>query len=155
MCDSKLHEVVPSARAVATCRLSEHALRFHKPSSKDGSGKADAFATGDASDEVWGVLFEIDPDERGALDRSEGLGYGYDLKQVYVVAEDGTAFEALAYLASKFDESLKPYEWYKTYVVEGAKKHELPAMYVAQIEAVPADVDPNEARAARHGAVIC
>ena len=155
MCAGKLHKDVPSAKAVATCRLGQHVLRFHKPSALDGSGKADAFETRDGSDEVWGVVYEIDPAERPALDRTEGLGQGYDLKQVRVVADDGAEFEALAYVATSVDESLRPYDWYKRYVVEGAKQHCLPDSYLAKVEAVEAGPDPDATRAAQHWAVVC
>ena len=155
MCDQKLRKIVPSARSVATCCLARYRLKFHKPSSIDGSGKADAFETGDAGDEVWGVVFEINPAHQPALDQSEGLGYGYDLKTVHVIAEDGSAFDALAYVASAIDQDLRPFDWYKRYVVEGARKHRLPAPYIANIEAIPADDDPNETRGAQHRAVVC
>jgi hypothetical protein len=60
--------------------LPKHRLRFHKVSN-DGSGKCDAQATEDSNDYVIGVLFESD-NEKPALDRKEGLGIGYNEKEV-------------------------------------------------------------------------
>jgi hypothetical protein len=73
MCTAKLRDRVPSARPLFVAKLQEHILRFQKRST-DGSAKADAEFTGDSNDVVWGVVFEIDSDQKHALDRREGLG---------------------------------------------------------------------------------
>jgi gamma-glutamylcyclotransferase len=77
---------VPSARRLCIGRLPEHRLMFHKKSS-DGSGKCDAFCTGNTSDFVIGVLFDINESEKKALDNAEGLGKGYMEKEVVVTTE--------------------------------------------------------------------
>ena len=51
-----------------------HALRFHKRGG-DGSGKCDAFRTGDPGDRLWGGLFRLDDRQLAELDRIEGPGY--------------------------------------------------------------------------------
>ena len=70
---ARLRARVPSAKAIGTYTLPSHDLRFHKRSDMDGSGKCDAFETGDAADFVMGRLFTIDAAEEGKLDGHEGF----------------------------------------------------------------------------------
>ncbi len=88
MLTARLRERVPSAAAIGIGRLVGHALRWDKRSGRDRSGKCDAEATGRQEDVVWGVLFELDPDEKLALDRAEGLGVGYLDKTVQVSTDE-------------------------------------------------------------------
>lgn len=149
-----MKERVPSARPITTAVLRAHALRFHKRS-VDGSGKADAYATGHPADVVWGVVYEIDGAEKGKLDKVEGLGSGYAEKTVAVEAPDGAEHEAEVYFATNIDTSLVPYGWYKRYVLEGARQQGLPDHYVDGIEAQESQNDPDQERACKHLAVEC
>jgi gamma-glutamylcyclotransferase len=45
---------------------------------------------------------------------------------------------------------LKPYSWYKHFVLEGAREHGVPAEYVMLIEVMPADEDPDRDRDAEN-----
>ena len=135
----------PSAKSLGVAELRGYELRWHKVSSKDGSAKADIIKTDVKGVSVFGVLYEISPEEKPALNRIEGLGNGYKEVDV-VVLHNGTEATVTAYLATEIDEKLKPYTWYKALVVFGAKEHELPEAYIAQIEAVPAVEDADRAR---------
>jgi gamma-glutamylcyclotransferase len=54
MCTGRLQQRVPSARPIAVAKLLNNSLRFHKRSDKDGSGKADAYFTGEReNNEGW------------------------------------------------------------------------------------------------------
>jgi gamma-glutamylcyclotransferase len=53
------------------------------------------------------------------------------------------------------DPTLRPYSWYKRFVVEGARQHALPRDYVARIEAVPAEKDRNRSRDAENRRIVC
>lgn len=81
MCTGRLRCRVPSAKPLFVSPLYGYRLRFHKRSS-DRSGKADAEFTGNQADVVWGVVFEIDGHEKSNLDQAEGLGRGYDEKEI-------------------------------------------------------------------------
>jgi len=127
--------------------LPGHALRFHKRS-VDKSGKCNAFASGSDSS-VIGVMFSFDPAERAKLDKAEGVGSGYEHAMVTVINDKGRRRKVLTYLATSdyIDDSLKPYGWYKDFVLAGAKEHDLPPDYIAEyIEAVEAIEDPDETR---------
>jgi gamma-glutamylcyclotransferase (GGCT)/AIG2-like uncharacterized protein YtfP len=138
---------VPSAKVLCLATLTAHRLAFHKKSN-DGSGKCDIYYTGNNDDLVVGVLFEVSESEKANLDRTEGLGYGYDEKEVTVTTDSGTQ-KAVAYYATDIDTSLKPYHWYKNYVLTGAIENRLPIDYIRMIEEVESIVDDNEKRAER------
>lgn len=150
---SRLRERVPSAEAVGCFSLNGHDLRFHKLS-KDGSGKCDAFFTSDSGNTIYGVLFKIASSEKPALDQAEGLGYGYDEKEVTVTAHDSSSITATTYVATKIDEKLKPYSWYVNHVLVGANEASLPLSYIAtKINSVEAVEDNDRARDAKQRAI--
>lgn len=144
----RLQARVPVARPLGAAVLPGHSLRFHK-AGRDGSAKCDAFHTADLADAIHGVLFHIDEAGKAVLDRVEGLGAGYDEKQVILAC--GTA--AVTYVATHIDETLLPFHWYKQHVLVGATEARLPADYVYRIEQHPAVNDPDPARHAREIAI--
>lgn len=146
MSQRRLQARVPSARFVAVAELPAHRLRFHK-SAGDGSAKCDAEKTGNPEDRVIGVVYEIADAEKPDLDRHEALGFGYDEKQVELRSEMGN-LQAWVYYATRINDSLKPFHWYKDHVLIGARENGLPADYIARIEAVESIDDP---RPERHG----
>jgi hypothetical protein len=156
MCTGRLRRRVPSAKAVRIAMLSNHSLRFHKRSN-DGSGKCDACFTGEPADVVWGVIFQIDPADKPHLDSHEGLGYGYVEKLITVADQDGNPHRVFMYTAegSHIDPTLRPYSWYKRFVVEGARQHNLPAEHIAAIEANKVIEDPNTERYDRNRQIAC
>ena len=80
---ARLTARVPSARFIARGELTGHTLRWHK-AGRDGSGKCDAFFTGDPADRLWGGVFEIASADKHLLDAIEGLGSGYDEKHAEI-----------------------------------------------------------------------
>lgn len=139
---------VPNARRLEICTLAHHDLRFHKIS-KDGSSKCDAFFTGQDSDRIWGMLYEINELYLPALRNAEGLGYGYEEKSVIVFDQQNRQHTAMTYFASSayIGHDLKPYEWYKNHVLTGAEEGFLPEDYIARIEVVACVQDPETSRA--------
>jgi gamma-glutamylcyclotransferase len=148
MLSSRIQERCPSARALGIAELHGHELKWHKRS-QDGSGKCDVVQTEDKHRIVHGVLYEIAESEKSALDEAEGLGNGYEEKQVKVVF-GGAPRMTSVYVATRTDSSLRPYTWYKAFVVAGAKEHKLPSEYLRQLEAVEAIQDPNSKRHERN-----
>ncbi|TQV85542.1 gamma-glutamylcyclotransferase family protein [Aliikangiella coralliicola] len=149
---SRLRQRVPSAKLLGAYKLAKHDLRFHKVS-KDGSGKCDAFDTGSKDDFIIGVLFDIDAGEKPQLDKAEGLGYGYNEKEVTVVDDGQNVETAVTYYATKINDELTPYTWYKHHVLVGARDAKLPADYVQKIESIPAIEDPDTARESKQMAI--
>jgi cation transport regulator ChaC len=145
---ARLRYRAPSCRFLFTARLLRHLLCFHKRSS-DGSGKCNAFATAASKDSVFGVVYEISPAEKPALDRAEGLGSGYHDERLRVRTPNGQEVQVQTYIADRdaIDDKLKPYSWYKDFVVKGAHEHGLPSEYIhSYIESVLAVTDPDRKR---------
>lgn len=150
LCTKRLRERVPSAIFHKVAIVHGFTLRFHKRSN-DGSAKANAFYTGNPSDEIFGAIFDIDESEKYELDEAEGRGRGYSQITIHPRG-DGKEEEMFAYVAdeSVIDDSLKPYTWYKDLVVCGAREHSFPEDYIRKIESVPAKQDTNIARDEKH-----
>lgn len=147
MSTARLRKRTPSCKPIGIATLPAHELRFHKRST-DKSGKCNAFASGN-DNSVIGVLFSFDPAERTELDEAEGVGSGYEHAIVTVINHQGRRRKVLTYLATPdhIDDSLKPYGWYRDFVIAGSKEHGLPPEYIAErIESVKAIDDPNKTR---------
>lgn len=153
MAIERLRVRVPSAELISVATLANHALKFHKLSKKDGSGKCDAAFTGNPEDSVLGALYSIQINQLPELDRFEGRGYGYDRKTVSVSSQFGEPSCAETYIATNVDSSLRPLDWYKEHVLRGAKAMMLPSQYIASIEAIVADIDADEQRRANELAI--
>ena len=140
----RIQQRINGAKQVDIARLAGYQLRFHKRG-RDGSGKCDAFYTGDPMDFVWGVLFQLEASHKVQLDQFEGVGQGYLDKTINVINAKGAAFSAFMYYATEIDDRLHPFSWYKIHVVNGAKAAGLPAAYIEMLESVVAieDVDIN------------
>lgn len=144
MLQARLMKRVHSAKSLGSAKLLGHRLEWHKRS-KDGSGKCDIVETGIQTDIVHGVLYNIDPYEKPELDRAEGLGEGYDQKCVEV-RQKGRTKKAITYFVPHVDSRLKPYHWYKAFVVAGAREHDLPKAYVDALEGVKSVQDLDTTR---------
>ncbi len=142
----------PSAAVLATGYVRGRKLTFDKVSS-DGSGKCDIEITDNLNEIVYGVLYEIPKMEKPALDKAEALGKGYREENITVVTPSGN-YEALVYVATIKDPTLRPYHWYKALVLTGAIEHNLPEAYVKQIEAVDSIPDRDKERCMRNIKVV-
>jgi gamma-glutamylcyclotransferase len=144
----RLRARTPSVMRIESGLLEEHQLVFHK-SGRDVSAKCDAYYTGDPEHFVIGVLYEIHPEEKPILDKVEGLGAGYEIKDVSIKLDDGSSTEAFTYCATHIDADLKPFDWYREHVLVGAKENSLPEDYIQAIEAIEFIKDKDTERRAR------
>ena len=132
---NRLLDRILAATKIGIGLLREHELRFHKISNNDSSAKCDAYETGDQDHFVYGVVYDISVSAKSVLDNFEGLGYGYEEKNIIVkVGEE--LISAFTYYATHIDSTLKPLHWYKEHVLRGAREHQLPESYIRQIELV-------------------
>jgi len=154
MLTERIRARVPSATPHTSARLSGRTLRFDKRST-DGSGKCTLLDAGPEST-VYGVVFEVAPDELTALDEAEHRGRGYERCQVRPRTSNGTC-DAFAYVAQPayLDDGLVPYGWYKAFVAAGAHQHNLPDAYQTRLDAVRTYPDPNEHRRTKHRSLVC
>jgi hypothetical protein len=154
MLTRRLARRVPSARPIGPARLPGHRIAFHKRG-HDDSGKANVTPTGRDGDVVHGVLFELAAAEQPVLDRIEG---GYEPRTVHVHAPPlgGAPLPVLTYISGGrfLDDALLPFPWYKAFVVEGAREHGLPPVYVERLAAVDVIPDPDPERSRRNRAIV-
>ncbi len=153
MCSGRLRDYsVSPERPGEPALLRGYRLRFNKPS-KDGSGKANVEP--DPAGEVWGVLYALPDAHLAALDKGEGPGYARQREVVQTRA--GADVQAWVYVAVSpaADPSLRPYGWYKRFLVEGAREHGLPNAYVQALEAIGSMEDPNAARDRQKRSLNC
>lgn len=142
----------PSAKLVGTGYVEGRRLAFDKVS-QDGSGKCDAEKTGNKTDRVYGVIFEIASSHKKALDDAEGLGKGYAEEEIEV-ATDQRSVKAITYIATKKEPVLRPYHWYKAITIAGAVEHGLPTAYVECLRAFESAEDRNAKRRMKNEALL-
>ena len=131
-----------TAQAIGLAFVENYCIKFSKVS-VDGSGKATIQSH--ENNKQYGVLFNIDQTQRGALDRAEGLGVGYEqiaLESV-VNCSSGEINSAYTYQAINLNPVLVPFDWYLALVIAGAEQHGLPANYIASLRQTKFKVDPN------------
>lgn len=146
----RMQERVPSAVVIGVVRAEGRKLTFSKRS-KDCSGKCSFYESGNPTDVVYGVLYEFDSADKEKLDRAEGKGYGYN-EQLVSFELNGLVYAPFTYVADHKHvvSNLVPYEWYKQFVVEGAKYHAMPDEYIAWLESITAITDPDTERNAEN-----
>ncbi len=158
MCEGRLKARTLSAACVGIARLDGFVLRWNKRSKSDRSGKANLVSMTEATDCVFGVVYEISEADKPKLDKAEGLGAGgYEEETVIVIGGDGKTYQAVTYVArgDSLDDWLHPFDWYQHFVIERAKSHDLPADYVETLRSVVTDHDSNTDRADRNNNVAC
>ncbi|SRR5437660_4519809 len=153
MCSGRFraYAVSPEGEGRAALLLA-YRLVFNKRS-QDGSGKANVEPH--EPSHVWGVLYTIPDTDLETLDRREGAGYRR--VRMPVRMNDADIMNAWVYLASEpsNDAALRPYTWYKRFLVEGAREHSLPAQYIATLENIEAVQDTDAARDRGKRALAC
>lgn len=141
----RLLQRIPRATKQCVATLPEHCLRWHK-SGHDRSGKCDMHFTDNARDLVYGVVYRMHHQDKLELDVYEGVGRGYERRQVEVRALHGGTIEVFTYFATDIDHALQPYHWYKEHVLRGALEHDFPPHYVKHIRAVESKHDHDAER---------
>jgi gamma-glutamylcyclotransferase (GGCT)/AIG2-like uncharacterized protein YtfP len=153
MCSGRFraYGIEPVGRGRAAL-LDRYCLDFNKLS-KDGSGKATVSPRDGYH--VWGVLYEVDDAGLARLDKGEGTGYKRSKGNVRTA--DGIPVEAWVYIATKpiTSHELRPYTWYKRFIVEGAQEHLIPPEYITGLREIDAMIDPDSKRHGEKWALPC
>lgn len=143
----RLRERVPSAQLLGAASLHGHVLAYGKRGI-DGSGKCTTRPGARGTDRVLGALFSVRDDELHVLDAAEGPDYQ---RKTALFTLATRSIEAFYYEAREhaLDDKLRPFDWYRDLVVAGARFHGLPTDYVAMLQAVVTQHDPDAQRVAR------
>lgn len=145
---ARLKARCPSARKAGNAVLSRFRLEWHKVGCDD-TGKCDVLFTANPGDRVHGVAWAIRRSEMPALDYHEELDTGYYACNVPITIGSRRRL-ARTYRAIPVDPQLKPLDWYKRFVVDGAREHGLPEDYVARLAMTPANADEDRRRRSRN-----
>ncbi|HJO95999.1 MAG TPA: gamma-glutamylcyclotransferase family protein [Victivallales bacterium] len=140
---NRLKKRVPSAVPLGTALLEHYTLSCSKLS-KDGSTKL-SVKKGTEQDEVYGVLYEINANEKKSLDKAEGLKRGYEEMNINVLFK-GKNVKAMTYYGTIENRNILPYKWYKAFVLAGARFHKFPSRYIKMILHSLAKNDLNSVR---------
>lgn len=142
----------PSAVALGPAMAAGFRVTMWKRS-MDSSGKATLVeAEGHAA---HGVLYKIGLDELALLDKSEGVGFGYERDDALAVRWGAETVTAHAYIAAPgyTDATLVPFDWYAALCIAGADQHALPDHHVEALAAIPMRPDPEPQRETRQRAL--
>lgn len=152
MLPRRIEQRLGNCESIGIVSLDGYVLRFHKRG-RDGSGKCDAFHTGDPQDALYGVVYALTEKQRDMLDEFEGPGY---LCRDVSVRMHSQIITAYAYVARSehVDADLRPFHWYKSIVLAGARAHALPSKYIERIESVDSMPDPDIGRDSHHLAML-
>jgi gamma-glutamylcyclotransferase len=134
----RLIKRAPSAKTLGRAIISDKQVVFNKLS-KTGSGKANIVDTPRKT--TWGVLFEIDVTDIPKLDNAEE---GYKRQNILVVDDNQISVRAFTYVAMKKKDGLKPFDWYLTLMIQGAKENNLPKDYVENLRKFVSVPDPSK-----------
>lgn len=153
---NRLKERVPTAVKVCNASVEGYKFSFNKSSNVDGLAKGNIHQTNDATDKVWGVVFEIAETDKSGLDEVEGLGKGYNEKQIDLFDDKGNTIQAQVYVADAgaINNVVLPFDWYKAFVVTGAEQNNLPADYTKSLKNSTAKVDTNAQRSQKQEAIL-
>jgi gamma-glutamylcyclotransferase (GGCT)/AIG2-like uncharacterized protein YtfP len=133
----------PSARFFSVARLADHRLAFTRFSTNRQSGVADAVPA--PGHEVWGVVYEITPQDLERLDRFEGYrpnrlphenAYNRDERELQLADREIGTSRVMVYLATRQANASLPNQEYKRLIVSGARHWGLPAHYLAELERI-------------------
>jgi gamma-glutamylcyclotransferase (GGCT)/AIG2-like uncharacterized protein YtfP len=127
----------PGCALVGRAVLRDHRLTFSRWwAAWGGGGVADIQPA--PSETVEGVVWEISPAHREALDRFEEYPTSYTRKDVMVEMSDGRTLSAFAYVARP-EGSYRPARSYLRQIVAGAREQGLSPAYVAFLNGIPTE----------------
>jgi gamma-glutamylcyclotransferase len=152
---NRLTQRVPSAVKLCNAFVPGYKLVCNKVS-KDGSAKANIIRTDILTELLWGVLFNINSNEKPLLDKAEGLGMGYNEDTLTFFDETDNSYAAQVYIADSkaIDDNLIPYDWYKEFIVSGAIQNKLPVEYIAKLQSITCVRDHDEERRTKNYAIL-
>ena len=123
--------------------LADFELRFDLPV---GPGERAVANVGPRPGEVvWGAAYQLPAADADRLDRTEGVHRGfYQRLPVELRAFEGDRLPAFTYASARGVAGRKPSRRYLGLILAGARRHGLPAEWIARLRALPLAVDERE-----------
>jgi|ERR1700744_592479 len=140
-------KTVPSARKISNARLPGYNFIFNK-TADDQSSKANIIQSSNPNDSVWGVLIELNDNERGYFFNKDSWSSDFKLEPVTCMDKDDNIYMAEAFVAEPHavNTHLLPYDWYIQKIIRLAELAGLPEDYIKRLSLVPYKVDPDDER---------
>ena len=137
----QINERCPSARFLGIAELRDHRFAITRRSLKRRCGVCDAVS--DNGKAVWGAVFEIDDADVGRLDDAEGYRPGratnsYWRKEchVFINGDSKQPMTVVTYFGDPQDNPPPPNSKYKNQLLSGARRWQLPVVYIKQLESI-------------------
>lgn len=130
-----MRKYCPTAEPIGIARLRDHRLGFATYSA--GSAEGGCTLEEAVGQEMYGVLYEVTPEELEALDLAAGLDKGwYERIDIVVIDEHNEEVTAITYVIPEPGELFHPSSAYKRSILDGARAFQLPREYVADLERI-------------------
>jgi gamma-glutamylcyclotransferase len=123
----------PSSRFICAARLSGYRFGITRHSRLRDCGTANVFpATGN---DVWGAVYDVSDADLIVMDGFED-GYRREILSVKPIGDNRQPIHVLVYVAEIERHVPLPSAEYKRLILQGARHWELPASYLAMLEAI-------------------
>lgn len=127
-------ERCPTARILGPAVLLGHRIAFTRWSPAWGGGVADAVAADDH--EVWGLLWELQPDDLVALDAYEGHPHMYVRDRVRVHVGDTPVDDVWTYRVREKVDHVPPTPRYVEVMLQAGLEHGFPDDYLDHVRGI-------------------
>jgi hypothetical protein len=143
-------KLVPSAKKIGVAKLPGYKFIFNT-TAPDESSKANVVKSLEPNAAVWGVLIQINDNERENFFNPDPLTNDLKLEPVTCVAHDASVYHAEVFTAKPHavNTHLLPYDWYHQRIIKLVSDAQLPKAYISQIAAMAFKTDPDEERRAK------
>lgn len=138
MSSARLRQRIPIMQIVGQAYLCGYTMRCTKRG-KDGTGKANLHP--DPAGIVWGVLYQLTADALTLLDTFEP-NYAHLAVTVHT-APVLVTYPARTYISTHLLATPCVTREYHRYLIAGAHEHQLPAAYIAMLQAIPHAPEPE------------
>jgi hypothetical protein len=123
----------PSAQFVCVARLPGYRFAIARHSRLRNCGTANIFP--EAASELWGIVYDVSDEDLVIMDGFED-GYARAFIDVFALNDGKLPLRSLVYIAPKEDGVPLPNAQYKRHMLDGARHWQLPASYIALLEAI-------------------
>ncbi|WP_214070931.1 gamma-glutamylcyclotransferase family protein [Mucilaginibacter sp. dw_454] len=145
----KFAKTVPSAKKIGIAKLPGYNFAFNS-TGEDESAKANVVKSFDLDAMVWGLLIELDDEERSNFhDPTWSSVLKLEPVLCFDLADNIYHAEVFVTQPHAITTHLLPYDWYHTKILKLAIAAGLPEPYIAQIKIMPCKVDADEKRRER------
>ncbi|GAA4083926.1 gamma-glutamylcyclotransferase family protein [Mucilaginibacter panaciglaebae] len=145
----KFARTVPSAKKIGVAKLPGYNFVFNS-TGDDESAKANVTKAFELDAMVWGLLIELDDEERSNFhDPMWSSALKLETVRCFDMADNIYHAEVFVTQPHAITTHLLPYDWYHAKILKLATDAGLPKSYINQIKLMPCKIDPDEKRRQR------